>query len=85
MIGPVPLTLRRRARNLIADELDRQGRHDDARLTRAGMRDNAASEVLAVSFWVAGEQLAKEQIRSGIAGTLVGMAIGYLAAYILFV
>lgn len=81
----VPLTIRRKARNLIADQLDGEGKHEEARMCRAGMRDNAATKVLATAFWVAGIQVAKAQVHSGIAGTLFGMAIGYLAAYILLV
>jgi hypothetical protein len=81
----IPLEIRRKARNLIADQLDKDGRHDEARKTRAGMRDNVAANVLAASFWVAGKHAAEVQMQAGIAGCLAGMAIGFLAAYILLV
>lgn len=85
MIHPVPLSVRRKARTLIADQLDREGRHDDARKTRAGMRDNTATEVLAAAVWVSAQDIAKAEVKGGMAGVLVGMAIGFLAAYVLLV
>lgn len=84
-LNEIPLVIRRKARNLIADQLDKDGRHDEARKTRAGMRDNVATNVLAASFWVAGKRVAEVQMQASIAGCLVGMAIGFLAAYILLV
>lgn len=81
----IPLEIRRKARNLIADQLDKDGRHDEARKTRAGMRDNVASGVLAASFWVAAKRQGEVQMQASIAGCLAGMAIGFLAAYILLV
>lgn len=81
----MPLAVRREARSLIADHHDRQGKHEEARLTRAGMRDNDATEVLAASIWVSAVNSYNAENRALVAGALAGLAIGFLAAYILLV
>lgn len=78
-----PLVVQRKARNLIADQLDGEGRHDDARLTRAGMRDNAASKVLAETLMLSAAREMAAERHGQIAGTLFGVFVGFVVGIIL--
>lgn len=75
----------RDARRMIAMQLDHEGKHEEARLCRAGMRDNAATRVFAEYQMLAAERHVHAERQGQMAGCLAGMAIGFLIAYILLV
>ena len=78
-----PLNVQRAARNLIADQLSAEGKHEEARLCRAGMRDNAGTKVLAQTLMTSAARITHAERHGQIAGCLFGVFVGFIVGVIL--